>query len=455
MNFKSIINDIRNNYRDKPKNKFKLRYYPWVMNTELKSIYNDNEYLAKHGKIVFAYLIQANNEIFKRKVFGFDVPGCLLYSTDPYYEDHPEELEALAKQIYQYKGRKDAPEEIRKFVEHITNEYSYEQNQKLPKSITPNGDVYYSVFMIWRKHLIDKHLKVSIFPIFADPNVVKSCMIVPKEYWSNDYIKYFNHLISSKQLINSKDENEEYQKKLVEDKAVNRIKISYNTHEKVTILGKSKIGGFPHAPKDFSWPKSEDGYLNFLCEINLSEVAKYDLLNKLPKNGILLVFYDMNKMVWGIEPKDMNYYKVIYIKEYDELTEITSPKTNLDIYHESPISFKSEANYPITDGIDGVDFELIEKLYRDKLDETQEMNQLLGYPFNIQGSMEDDFNNMYFMINNKKSQSHKLLLQLGNFNDPIYDNLMFGDCGNIYFFIDNEDLEQENFDKVILFLQCY
>lgn len=457
MNFQSILNDIRNNYWSNPKKSFSLRYYPWVMNTELHSIYEEQRHLARNGKIVFAYLIQANNNIFKRKFLGHDAPGVLLYSIDPYYEDHPDELQNLARKIYQYKGRKDAPEDIRKFVQKITNEYSYEQNQKLPKSIAPNGEVYYTTFMIWRKHLIDKHLKVSIFPILVDPDIVRSCMIVPKEYWSKDYISYYNHLITSKEFINAKENNEdiEYQKKLIEDKAINRIKISYNSKEKVNNLGQSKIGGLPHAPKNFIWPKTEDGYLNFLCQINLSEVSRYDLLNKLPKNGLLLVFYDMKTMVWGMEPKDMDYFKVIYINNYDELCKIDSPENNLEIYHESPISYKSEADYPVTDTIENVDFEVIEKLYESRLDETQEMNQLLGYPFIIQDSMEDEFNDMYYKINNKKSKSHRLLLQLGNFNDSIYDDLMFGDGGNIYFFIDNDDLEKENFDKIILFLQCY
>lgn len=454
MNFQTILNDIRNNYCSNPKKSFRLNYYPWVMNTELHCIYEEQSYLARNGRIVFAYLIQANSNIFKRKIFGNDAPGVLLYSIDPYYEDHPDELENLARKIYQFKGREDAPEDIRKFVQQVANEYSYELNQKLPKSITPNGEVYYTTFMIWRNHLIDKHLKVSIFPILVDPAEVNSCMIVPKEYWSKEYISYYNHLISAKEFKNT-TEDIENQKKLIEDKAINRIKISYNTKEKISNLGQSKIGGLPHAPKNFSWPKTKDGYLNFLCQINLNEVSRYDLLNKLPKTGLLLVFYDMNTMAWGMEPKDMNYYKVLYIKNYDELCEIACPDDNLEVYHESPISYKSEADYPITDTIENVDFEIIEKLYKSRLDETQEMNQLLGYPYIIQDSMKDDFNDMYLKVNNKKSKDHRLLLQLGNFNDPLYDEIMFGDGGNIYFFIDNDDLEEEKFEKTILFLQCY
>lgn len=194
MDFEKIIKEIRNNYQNSPKKNFALSHPTWINNTELKSIYHEKKSLARNGKIVYGHLIQANSKIFRRVIFGGSLPGVMLFSMDPYYDKHPEEINNIANEIYKYKNHKYAPIEIRKFVELISNEYTYVQNAELPMSLTPNGKVYYTTFMIWRKHLIKKHLTVSIFPIIADPDNVKSSMIVPKEYWTKEYGIYYKNI---------------------------------------------------------------------------------------------------------------------------------------------------------------------------------------------------------------------------------------------------------------------
>ena len=59
----------------------------------------------------------------------------------------------------------------------------------------------------------------------------------------------------------------------------------------------------------------------------------------------------------------------------------------------------------------------------------------------------------YRLAGRQALQTWRLLFQM---SEDIADelDLMFGDCGSIYFYIREEDLQARNFDRVWLILQC-
>ena len=54
----------------------------------------------------------------------------------------------------------------------------------------------------------------------------------------------------------------------------------------------------------------------------------------------------------------------------------------------------------------------------------------------------------------QEAQRWQLLFQLDSLGNDEFE-LMFGDCGRIYFYITKEDLKQKRFDRSWLILQCY
>ena len=54
----------------------------------------------------------------------------------------------------------------------------------------------------------------------------------------------------------------------------------------------------------------------------------------------------------------------------------------------------------------------------------------------------------------KASKDWVLLFQMDTVESDDYE-LMFGDCGHIYFWIKKEDLANKNFENIWLILQCY
>jgi uncharacterized protein YwqG len=253
--------------------------------------------------------------------------------------------------------------------------------------------------------------------------------------------------------------------------------------EKKFKLGESKIGGLPHLPKDFVWPTFNDASLAFIAQFNLSEIAKFDTENLLPKIGMLYFFYEGGN-TWGFDPKDKGAIKVVYYDgNLSSLTETLLPD-DLDNPKEyeslrflpCKLSFKSETDYPFevdafyeevsrfsTQQIDEPLSEFIEELTVDPFDE---VNKLFGYPNIIQS---DFFEEVEFVTNGlycgdstgyndpkaKKLEQNIndwiLLFQISSIDAA---NMMWGDGGKVYFAIKKEDLKNKDFDKVWFVLQC-
>ncbi|MDE6846987.1 MAG: DUF1963 domain-containing protein [Lachnospiraceae bacterium] len=90
----------------------------------------------------------------------------------------------------------------------------------------------------------------------------------------------------------------DYQKLFQEIKKT-AIIIDYSSAKSELPIGKSKFGGKPHLPKDFTWPYYEgEDYegvlksrpLSFLAQFDLEEIADYDQDSRLPPQGNALFF---------------------------------------------------------------------------------------------------------------------------------------------------------------------
>ena len=100
----------------------------------------------------------------------------------------------------------------------------------------------------------------------------------------------------------------------------------------------------------------------------------------------------------------------------------------------------------------------------------EKYTKLLAYPDVIQNSMEEKCAAVTRGINmggigylylkkyhdeiKKASKDWILLFQMDTVESDDYE-LMFGDCGHIYFWIKKEDLANKNFENIWLILQCY
>ena len=258
-------------------------------------------------------------------------------------------------------------------------------------------------------------------------------------------------------------------------------------------VGDTRFGGVPDVSADFVWPTYEGTSYNddevksrpllFLAQFNCAELAPLDTEGLLPKAGVLSFFYEMESMRWGFDPKDAGCSRVFWFEDTSALAPAQVPE-DLDKDFRFPmlkIAMSSEHSY-----IDGQDFRIIleDEIDWDAMDDIlkelgiedpENSSKLLGWPNLIQGSMMVDCEFAFrgYYLGNPEGwakvpqeelerktltslEEWRLLFQLDTV-ESAEDNfeLMFGDCGRLYFCIRKEDLLARRFERIWLILQCY
>ncbi|MBE1556690.1 YwqG family protein [Sporosarcina limicola] len=245
--------------------------------------------------------------------------------------------------------------------------------------------------------------------------------------------------------------------------------------EQEILIGSSKFGGLPDLPSHFSFPKLQERYLSFLGQVNLEEVTFYDKNNELPKTGILYFFYDVIEQPWGMEKEEKDGFKVLYFEgnsnglkrtSYPEKTEDYSPLPVFKIefkdiwtFPEDPKGIELDDNereryFEFRDS----NMQMVAGSENDEIS-SDSMHYMLGEPFNVQNDVFEEI--IYYANEEKldwdskeimdKSDEMVLLFQMDSDDDL---EVMWGDCGMLYFCINKKDLAEKRFDRTKFTLQC-
>lgn len=262
------------------------------------------------------------------------------------------------------------------------------------------------------------------------------------------------------------------------------IKFDVENTEKIPI-GASKFGGHPDLPDGFKWYYfnakaplenfTKNRPLSFLAQINCEEVKKYDLDDRLPETGMLYFFYELETMTWGFDPSDKGSARVYYYDGGISKLVRTDYPEDMPREYKLPsikLAFESKENIPDYEEISNeLNMDEWKKYndfkYKDNI-VSDDLTKLLGYANSIQGSMIHQCEAVSRKIycggkldiihkEQEEIEQHKgewkLLFQLGTVSKENFE-LMFGDCGKVYFYIRESDLKNKNFENVWLILQC-
>lgn len=194
-------------------------------------------------------------------------------------------------------------------------------------------------------------------------------------------------------------------------------------------LGESRFWGNPDLPCDVEYPTYTDEYgtiveYQFLCQINLKDIAAFDEDNLLPHSGLLSFFakldhylgcYDVEASISGYisDPEEV---KVLYFPEVtDDFREVVLVDDDDNPYNPAELAIKFSSDKPC--------------VYCDD-------HALFAEPTHREWeSWEPPF------------EEWQILLQVDSFFGDDF-NLNFMDCGVLDFLISPEDLAQRRFDSV-------
>ena len=255
--------------------------------------------------------------------------------------------------------------------------------------------------------------------------------------------------------------------------------------------GSSKFGGRPDVPAGFVWPvfetKTFDGEegkprpLAFLAQFDCARLAELDPEGLLPRTGLLSFFYELGSQRWGYDPKDAGCARVFWfdgepvapaefprdLEEDFRLPELAaelSGGTDAPDFQDACLAL----DYPFTAN----DYRFFDQARRELgYAYPDNRSQLLGWPDIIQNNMTLEcelVSRGHYLggrwesvpleerdaLRTPSVQNWRLLFQLDTVASGDFE-LMFGDCGRIYFYIRNEDLLARRFDRAWLVLQCF
>lgn len=253
-------------------------------------------------------------------------------------------------------------------------------------------------------------------------------------------------------------------------------------------VGATRFGGKPDLPPNFEWEYYEgEGCggevkkrpLSFIAQFNLEEISKYDTEKLLPEKGLLSFFYETDSMRWGYDPKDEGCAKVYYFEDINGLAAAEFPADLEEDFRFPAIGIKAKSEESYQDYADFLlqknkmiecwdDYDRAARSL--KINIPSNSSKLLGWADVIQNNMTAEcelVSRGYYLGGSREEITPRdrqeaeqsslkdwlLLFQLDGVQEGDFE-LMFGDCGRIYFYIRREDLAVGRFDRVWLIMQC-
>ena len=236
----------------------------------------------------------------------------------------------------------------------------------------------------------------------------------------------------------------------------------------------SYIGGVPHLPLGIQWPARDGRPLDFLARIDLHELSAAHRFDWLPPTGVLLFFYDAESQPWGFDPDDKRGWAVIFLREAESLhADLTIDSHSTSPLPQKNVVFRRIDSYPSfeRDAIAGLNLtdpesDLLSDLQQDQYQNLPQ-HQTGGYPAPVQGDameLESQLANNGVYCGDARSDDDprvaslrdgskdwRLLLQFDSDDDL---NVMWGDCGKLYFWVREQDARLGRFDAAWVVLQC-
>lgn len=223
----------------------------------------------------------------------------------------------------------------------------------------------------------------------------------------------------------------------------------------------SAFGGQPLLPNGEPWPLRDGKPLEFLAQIDLSQVPP--TAHSITYSGLLLFFYDTENQDWGDDAGSLGSARVIHCPDPRNCQPAMKPGTVPPPPLRLPVSFLQSVDLCLSDEQEDTFYSYFRSLpehEKDRLNDIHEallesetaFNRILSAPARIQGDMDSDLAAASSAYNLPADTSWIPLLQLDSVNEL---NWCWGDAGCLYFHIPLEDLANQRFDRPWVVLQCH
>jgi len=144
-----------------------------------------------HGNIVWGRIVQANSLLFEPG--NDDCPASVVFCPNPEVVIPLSILENASEKMYSLKNTTPDNKELLKIANTLTSEVDRTFGIKVPEIFCNEYNILEASTFITRKHLPNKILSASVFPLLVSRSSPYYCFPLPSKYWSNNLIEYWNH----------------------------------------------------------------------------------------------------------------------------------------------------------------------------------------------------------------------------------------------------------------------
>lgn len=245
-------------------------------------------------------------------------------------------------------------------------------------------------------------------------------------------------------------------------------------------IGATRIGGLPDLPPNMEWPMRNGRPCEFIAQINLSEAAAYDVTGTLPKDGLLLFFFDYpfshdeDYQPYQLGSELIRYYTgdMALLKRADDY-----PDQLEEWQHYRACAIKFETDWMLPNWGNAALHLIYEKVFQytnfnephpqtvEAYDQVvkhfepsndKDLHHLLGYPEPVlQDDPLFDVSNIWNgkTVNEQVLKEWSLLLQVSSDVSVDGPGMIWGDTSSLYYCIRNDDLAARRFENTCCVLE--
>ena len=236
----------------------------------------------------------------------------------------------------------------------------------------------------------------------------------------------------------------------------------------------SHFGGSPQLPPGVGWPEKGGQSLDFLARLSLSEIQRIHTVPWLPQSGALLFFYDVKKHPWGFDPKDRGGFAMLHVPDLmvpviaanHASKEDGSATVNRNVRFRRIDVIPSESDAVRALGLNDAEYEKLWEI-DDAVFGGKPKHQAAGIPSPVQGNdmdLECQLASDGVYCGNAKGyesarakelqdgrKNWRLLFQMDSDDDL---DVMWGDAGMLYYWVEEREARKGNFQNAWLIQQC-
>jgi hypothetical protein len=156
----------------------------------LMRLYKNQDRIRQQGRVVWGHLVQANQLLFQPG--SDDCPASVIYSFDPWFDDHLDQLRDIAERLFELKDKQSTDPLAAQIGSYLAAETQRQFNLPVPRHWTEGRQVFIGDIMVPRKHLPAGYLVQSFFPLVIDADPSHGMLIVPAQYWDETLLTLWN-----------------------------------------------------------------------------------------------------------------------------------------------------------------------------------------------------------------------------------------------------------------------